>query len=56
MFFAVMVKSGFSLAKGSGCAVPGLKSWILASAGDLIPPSHAGIVPAALPAFSPPSE
>src|SRR5882672_3504839 len=55
MFAAVMVKSGLSPAYGSGWWPPGWKFAKPALADDRRPPSHAGMLPAALPAFSPPS-
>jgi hypothetical protein len=49
------VYSGLSFAYGSGWWLPGLKFGKPALAAESMPPSQAGIVPAALPAFSAPS-
>src|SRR5512137_324831 len=55
MFAGVILNFGLSFGNGF-CTRPGdLKSGNPAFCGDDRPPSHAGMVPAALPAFSPPS-
>ena len=46
-----IVKSGLSAGYGSGYCPPTLKP----ATGLVMPPSHAGMVPAALPAFSAPT-
>ena len=55
MFPAVTVNSGLSLAYGSGWCWPGRKFAKPACDAEVMPPSHAGIEPSALPAFSAPS-
>jgi len=55
MFAAVILNSGLSFANGSGARSGDLKFGKPALAGEDSPPSQAGMLPSALPAFSPPS-